>query len=258
MGSFSSALVWRLRHKRNWVSERSECEHCHHVLAWYDLLPVLSWLQLRGKCRYCHKSLSIEYPIAELVTAAAMVGLYQYWPHGMMGWQLAYFGLWVLLVIGFVILSIYDLKWFLLPNRFVYPLLAIVLCERAVSALALGDVGIVRDAVLGILVGGGIFWLLFQVSNGKWIGGGDVKLGFLLGASVGGLAPAFLMLFVASSFGTLYAVYMLARGKMKRTSHIPFGPFLMAAAYFVVLFGDRLINWYVDSLTFGAFFLLGL
>ena len=73
-GSFVNALVWRIRHKRDFVSERSECTHCHHVLAWNDLIPVLSWLMLRGKCRYCHKKID-DSPVVEVTTAALFLFL---------------------------------------------------------------------------------------------------------------------------------------------------------------------------------------
>lgn len=244
LGSFAAATVWRMHHKRDWVRERSECEHCHHVLAWYDLVPILSWLMLRGTCRYCHKKLSAEYLVTELAGAALFAGLYAFWPRTLEGWEFVRLGVWLALVTGFIMLSLFDLKWFLLPDKVVYPLLILVVAERAVFAILNTDANIIRETVLGIAIGGGIFWALFQVSDGKWIGGGDVKLGFLIGAAVGGPLKAVLVLFFASCIGSLYGVSMMLVRRIKRSSHIPFGPFLMSAAYVVFLLGDKVVHWY--------------
>ena len=245
-GSFASATVWRMRKRRNFVTERSECEHCHHVLAWYDLIPVLSWLSLRGRCRYCHKRLSIGYPLVELLTAGLFVAIYHYWPESLVGWQWLRLAVWLTLAVGFVALAIFDCKWFLLPDKIVIPLLILVLAERTGFAVYTRDANIIRETVLGIICGGGIFWLLFEFSKGKWIGGGDVKLGFVIGAAVGGPLKALLVLFLASCIGSLYGIAMLAASKLKRSGHIPFGPFLMAATIPVFLFGERIIDWYYN------------
>ena len=79
-GSFAGALVWRLHTKRNFVSERSMCEKCHHVLGALDLVPIFSWLLLKGKCRYCHKKISPQSLILELLTAVLFIISYVYWP----------------------------------------------------------------------------------------------------------------------------------------------------------------------------------
>ena len=98
--------------------------------------------------------------------------------------------------------------------------------------------------VASILVGGGIFFVLFKLSNGKWIGGGDVKLGYLIGAILGDPLKCVLLIFLASLIGTLVSIPLLITGKMKRTSHLPFGPFLIISAFIVVLFGSSLIQAY--------------
>lgn len=244
LGSFAAATVWRMHHKRDWVKERSECEYCHHVLAWYDLIPVVSWLSLRGRCRYCHKKLSSEFLVTEIAGALLFAGLYAFWPRPFEGWEYVRLAVWLVVSTGFIMLTLFDLKWFLLPDKIVYPLLVLVVSERVLYAILQTDANLIRETVLGIVVGGGVFWLLFQISDGKWIGGGDVKLGFLLGAAVGGPFKAMLIIFFASCIGSLYGIPMMLAKRLKRTSHIPFGPLLMAAAYVVFLFGDRVVHWY--------------
>jgi len=95
-----------------------------------------------------------------------------------------------------------------------------------------------------VLVGGGLFYILFQVSDGKWIGGGDVRLGWLLGLIIGTPARSLLFIFLAAIGGSLVTAPGLATGKLNRTSVIPFGPLLIAGAIVVQLFGGDILHWY--------------
>jgi prepilin signal peptidase PulO-like enzyme (type II secretory pathway) len=100
------------------------------------------------------------------------------------------------------------------------------------------------NTILAVAVGGGLFYLLFQVSKGKWIGGGDVKLGGLLGLVAGTPARSLLLIFLASLLGSFISLPLLANHRLKRTSMIPFGPFLIIAAILVQLFGIGVLHWY--------------
>jgi prepilin signal peptidase PulO-like enzyme (type II secretory pathway) len=156
------------------------------------------------------------------------------------------FILWLIYLIGFIALGLYDLKWYLLPNRIIFPLYIVAFVQITVLVLFfdLGMQGLLTQ-IGAILIGGGIFYILYQISNGKWIGGGDVKLGFLIGAILGKPMLSILFIFIASLVGTLFAVPLLIRGSLKRSSHLPFGPFLLISAFIVVLFGDSLANGYL-------------
>src|SRR5687767_9402449 len=83
LGSFSLALAYRLRHKLNWVSDRSVCEHCGHKLSAVDLVPVVSWLWLRGRCRYCKKPISPQLILSELGLGTVFALSYAAWPLGL-------------------------------------------------------------------------------------------------------------------------------------------------------------------------------
>jgi prepilin signal peptidase PulO-like enzyme (type II secretory pathway) len=221
------------------------CPHCAHELSALDLIPVLSWLSLRGKCRYCHQPISPQYPLVELTAAAVFVLSYLYWPVALQGAQIAVFVLWLVLLIGLLALLVYDLRWMLLPNRIAFPLMAVA-GVQAIIAIASSDrpLTALLNTVLAIAVGGGIFYLLFQLSGGKWIGGGDVKLGFLLGTIAATPARSFLLIFVGALAGSLVSLPLLANKKLKRTSTIPFGPFLIIAMVVVQLAGAAIITWY--------------
>jgi len=148
-------------------------------------------------------------------------------------------------VTGLMALLVYDMRWKLLPNRIMYPLAGLAAAYGLISACTADDVPkALLNLVLAVALGGGIFYVLFQVSGGKWIGGGDVKLGWLLGLLVGTPAKAILFIFLASLLGTAVTAPLLATKKLTRTSTIPFGPFLIVAAFLVVLFGSSFLNWY--------------
>lgn len=260
-GSFVNALTWRLHEqskkhskedakKLSIMKGRSICPHCHHQLAAKDLLPLVSWVLLRGKCRYCKKPISWRYPAVELLTTLLFVASYLYWPDKPFEtYDWLNFGLWLVCLVGFVALLSYDIRWMLLPNKIVFPLFIPVLASVFAEAIfSTKDMQPFIDAALGGLIGGGIFYILFQISGGKWIGGGDVKLGFLLGILIGGAEHAFLLLFMASLLGTLFILPLMLAKKITHKSRIPFGPFLIVAAVIVQLWGQDILNWYLDTL----------
>jgi prepilin signal peptidase PulO-like enzyme (type II secretory pathway) len=247
LGSFVNAFVWRLHEGRDWVNDRSECVHCHHKLAAKDLVPVLSWLWLQGKCRYCHKPIE-DSPLVELALPALFITSYMFWPTELVGKGLFEFVLWCIFLVGFMILTVYDLRWFLLPNKVVFPLIGLAAVYVIGGALYTGDVKEIAMALSGMAVVAGIFYALFQLSRGTWIGGGDVKLGIVLGLLAGGLIEGFLLLFTASVVGMLAALPMIIKGQAHRKTQLPFGPFLIIAVIVVRLFGGDIIDWYTDLL----------
>lgn len=221
------------------------CPHCKHELAAIDLLPVVSWVVQRGKCRYCQASISIQYPVVELLTAALFVVSYLWWPEPFSTSQTVVFIIWLAVLIGLVALTVYDLRWYLLPNRILYPT-GVLAGLLAIVGAATSDepVKAVLNTALAVLVGGGIFYAMFQFSKGKWIGGGDVKLGWVLGLILATPARSFLMIFLSAALGTLISLPLLATHKLKPTSKVPFGPFLIIAAFVTVLWGQAILDWY--------------
>ncbi len=258
-----NALVWRLHEqglpKKKRVASsaelsiskgRSMCPHCQHTLAWYDLLPVVSWLSLGGKCRYCHRSISWQYPLVELTTAALFIASYLFWPLPITYnlEPITSFAVWLISLVMLMALMVYDIRWMLLPNKIVFPLtgvaaigalLRIVAADQPLHAFVL--------TVAAVAIAGGIFYVLFQISGGKWIGGGDVKLGFALGLLLGKPELAFLMLFVASLLGLVVSLPAVIAKKNTMASKVPFGPFLIVAMVFVQLFGTQIIDWYAAT-----------
>lgn len=249
-GSFVNALVWRIRMQEKTrskrlkqqlsiVNGRSMCVHCKHLLGVWDLIPVFSWLFLRGKCRYCHKPID-DNPVIELATGVLFALSFAIWPYGFNPAYAAMFAIWLMILTLFVAMFAYDLKWMILPDRLTRALVCLSLIfvlTRALAEHSLSTTAI--NAAWGFLLLGGLFYVLFQFSGGKWIGGGDVKLGFGLGILVGGPLPALLTLFLASLIGTLVSVPLLLLKKDKARV-VPFGPFLLSAAHVVFVFEPQL------------------
>lgn len=263
MGSFVNALVWRIHeqemlkpnkknktklNKLSITTGRSMCPHCEHELKAADLLPVISWIGLKGKCRYCKRAISVQYPIVELSTAVIFLVSYISWPAELNGAQIVLFGLWLTVVVGLIALLVYDLKWMILPNRLVYPLSAISgLMALITISISTDPLSALISIVLSVTVGGGIFYVLYQVSDGKWIGGGDIKLGWMIGLLLGTPARSFLMIFIAALLGTLICLPLLALHRLKKNSTVPFGPFLIVSVIIVQLYGHAILTWYQQA-----------
>lgn len=251
-GSFVNAWVWRTHKQFSTKSKlkkysitkgRSVCVHCGRQLKWIDLIPVLSWLSLKGKCRYCHKAISKQYPFVEIIVAIIFVISYTFWPHNLTSpSNQLFFATWLISIPALVSLFIYDLKWMLLPNKIVLPTFLMVSILSLIGVIIAKDFGIILQLLTAVAVGGGIFYILFRLSNGKWIGGGDVKLGFLLGLLCGTPFVSMLMLFIASLLGCFYALPSLLAKKIKYNSKIPFGPFLISATAVAIIWGPPIIN----------------
>ncbi|MDB5170238.1 MAG: putative Prepilin peptidase [Candidatus Saccharibacteria bacterium] len=260
LGSFAGATVWRLHQQAlpakkrvasvkdlSITTGRSMCPHCQHTLGVGDLLPLVSWLMLRGRCRYCKQSIGWQEPLMEAGTAVLFVLSYLFWPFAFDGRGLFLLGCWLLAVVGLVALLVYDLRWMLLPNKIVFPLIGLGVVQAVVVCIFFdGGISYALNAAAAVIVAGGIFWLLFQVSDGKWIGGGDVKLGYALGLFLARPSLAFLMLFTASILGVVAALPGLVAKKVTATSRIPFGPFLIVATIVVMLFGQSIVDWYAN------------
>lgn len=244
LGSFVNVLVWRTHAGRDWVRGRSQCEHCHHVLGALDLIPVFGWVSLRGKCRYCHKKIKDSSPLVELALPALFIFSYLFWPEQLHAQALLEFILWLVFLTGFLTLAVYDSRWKLLPDRFVFPLVGLAAVQIVVLAVWQADWQLLWAAAAGVLAISGTFYLLFQVSKGTWIGGGDVKLGLALGLLAGGLLQGFLVLFAASVTGLAASLPLLVRGKANAKTQLPFGPFLILGLIVVKLFGVDILDWY--------------
>jgi prepilin signal peptidase PulO-like enzyme (type II secretory pathway) len=247
-GSFAGAMAWRLHTKRNMVSDRSECEACHHKLGVGDLIPIASWLLLKGKCRYCKKPIGWLPFVAEVATATVFVLSYLYWPLGFETWQgITLFIMWLAYAVALAILLIYDARWMLLPDKIVFPLIAAAFIDAALRTSLVPGAGVTEYILhvgYGMLALAGIYGLLYAASKGRLVGFGDVKLSVFIGVILG-WQSALLVFILANVIGSVVLLPGLVTGKLKRTTRVPFGPFLIAAFIIAGLWGEGLIRWYL-------------
>jgi len=252
IGSFLNCAIYRLETKKT-LQGRSFCPKCKKQLLWQDLIPVFSFLFLGGKCRRCKKKISWQYPIVEIVTATLFVLIF--WSLGF-GWDLG-FGIWDFIKLCFmfyfasvlIVIFVYDFKHYEIPDKVLIPAIAIsfIYC-------ALFDFGGILNHLLAVLIGSGFFLSIFLISKGKWMGFGDVKLAVLMGLLLG-VPNILLALFLAFLFGAIIGVILMVlpfskTGEKKSLkSEIPFGPFLITGTFFAILWGPKIINWYLNLLT---------
>jgi prepilin signal peptidase PulO-like enzyme (type II secretory pathway) len=255
LGSFVNALVWRT-HQRVFgkgkdrdlsvLNGRSMCPHCRHELAAADLVPLFSWLWLRGKCRYCKKPIAWQYPLVELSLGLVFVVSYIFWSQPLHGGQTVLFATWLAASVGLMALLVYDLKWMLLPNSILYPTFLVVFAGQLAHLIGyqVDKPQAALNWALSVTVAAGIFWFLFMLSRGQWIGFGDVRLGLISGTLLQTPAKSFLMIFLASLLGMAVIIPLIAFGKRRLSAKIPYGPFLIAATFICLLFGNGIIDWY--------------
>lgn len=251
LGSFAGAMVWRIKTGRKVANDRSECEHCHHKLSALDLVPVVSWLYLRGKCRYCRKPIGWTPLLLELGLGAVFVVSYLAWPLGVTGaYGVASLLLWLVALTMLAILFVYDLRWFILPDKLVWPLAVVGLGLFAIQALE-RDLSLLQwpmELLLALLPVSGLYYVLYVMSKGQWVGFGDVKLGIFIGLALG-WQGALVAVVLANFIGVLVVLPGLMSKKLSRTSQIPFGPFLIAATVIAMLGHEVLANWYLNLLS---------
>lgn len=249
-GSFINALVWRVHAGKDFVRGRSECVNCGHVLAAKDLVPVFSWLALRGRCRYCKKTID-DSPLVEIALAVVFLLSYLFWPVSLNGpGELVLFIGWLITAVGLTALATYDLRWMILPNKILYPTLVVALATQLIYWLAYSPAktAFIVNWLAAVAVASGIYLAMFIISQGRWIGFGDVRLGLVTGTVLHRPSLALLMIFFASVIGLLAVVPQLLTGKKQLTSRLPYGPCLILATLVCVLFGEQLINFYTTHL----------
>lgn len=243
MGSAVTAIAWRVPREVSWVRGRSACPSCHTPLGPADLVPLLSFLLARGRCRHCGARIGWRYPLTELACAAWAVLLYL---HVGATWVYLPLSLWGFLLVALLWI---DLDFKLLPDVLTLPgtLLGI-----AASLLAFGWLPGARHALLGVVVGSGLLWLLawawitFRRIEG--MGGGDVKLAAMFGAVLG-WQLTLLTLFAAALVGSLWGAGLMLRRRGGMKSELPFGTLLAPAALVVFLWGRGWVGAYLSLLT---------
>ncbi len=250
LGSYLNSWIWS-RSRRDGTRDprfgasqigkryfrRSQCVHCGQELTWQENIPLVSFIFLLGRCRTCHKKIPLDYFFVELAMSLGFLGLVYYHLHAPALIPIQLFRdlfFFALLIVVFV----YDLKYYLILSGVVWGGAVIAF---AVNYFFLGFS--LYSLVLGMAVGGGFFMLQYIISRGRWIGGGDVRLGVMMGALLAW--PNILAaLFISYILGALVAVPLLLLKKKGLSSQIPFGTFLSVGTLVAMLWGSQIVLWY--------------
>lgn len=278
VGSFVGASVWRLRARqlasdakhgekvlkkdarqveklpvKSIKSDRSVCLHCGHQLRWYDLIPLVSWVSLSGKCRYCRAKIGLFEPVIEIAMAVFFVVSYIFWPYSFDSLvSMTQFAIWLVAGAGLTALFVYDMRWYLLPNKIIFPLIGLGLFNTLLVLIdknfALAEVA---NVVYSCVVLSGLYYFIYVLSKHQWVGFGDVKLGLALALLLFDVRLSVLALFLANFIGTIIYLPLMLRGTVKRQTHIPFGPLLISGWFIAGLFGAKMIEWYM-TITLGT------
>ncbi len=230
VGSFLNCVIYRLEKGKSFLKGRSFCPLCHRTLGFWDLIPLLSFLFLRGRCRYCKKKISFQYPLVELLVGIIFVLVFRYF-----GLESLLF---LLLVSCFlVIIFVFDLKHYIIPDRVIYPAILIAFFYRLLFYF--------RDwhYLLSGLGAALFFLIIVLITRGKGMGIGDIKLALFMGFLLG-YPNILIALFLAFLIGAIIGVALVLLKKKGMKSEVPFGPFLVLGTFLALFWGDIIINWY--------------
>jgi len=250
LGSFLGVLVNRLPREETVIKGRSRCEFCGKELQWMDLIPVLSFISTGGKCRYCHVSLPYFYPSIELSTGALFVLTYLFLiPNQIINHQLSIINyqlstinlLYYLIVVsGFVVVFFMDLRCGLILDKILWTLTGVIL----VYLFIVNPESLIINLVCGVLAF--LFFLLialaFKFIRGKdGMGGGDIKLAFVLGLFLGfpNIIVALYLAFLTGAIGGI--ILILWKKKSPKKAILPFGPFLILGTLVCLFWGNLII-----------------
>ncbi len=230
IGSFLNVCILRIPAGESIVTGRSHCDNCKTRIKWYDLIPVLSYFLLRGKCRNCKVKISIQYPMIEALNGIVYVLVF--YCKGINYLSAIY----CLAISALLALSMIDFKTHMIPfgiNLFI---------------ILLGVIRLFMDYrhfpqyLIGFFAVSGFLYLIYLITKGKGMGGGDIKLmaaaGLLLGWKL-----ILLAFFLGCIYGSIIHPIFMKLGKQGKV--LAFGPYLSAGIITALLFGEKMIEWYL-------------
>lgn len=244
IGSFLNVCIFRIPKRENIAIGRSHCMNCNNNIRWYDLVPVISFILLRGKCRACKSEISVQYPMVEALNGFLYMAIFNIY-----GWKdmnsiilnvVLCLTTSTLIVISFIDISTYTIPRVLNFTLLLLSLFAVIfqyfVSGRELNVLIRHGIGFFTISVFLLIV--------FFATQGRGIGGGDVKLmagaGLLLGWDV--IIVAFILGCILASI--IHPILIRIR-KLEKV--LAFGPYLSAGIMIGILFGNRIIDWYITT-----------
>ncbi len=239
IGSFLNVCISRLPEGRSIVTPSSACPKCGHKLKWWENIPVISFLILKGKCSGCGKTISIQYPLVELLSAFIALGLWHKFsltPQFFIMFALSC----CLIVVAFI-----DLAHRIIPDAISLPGILIGI----LASFFLPGMNWI-DSLLGVLAGGGILYLVtwgyYLATKRIGMGGGDIKFLAMIGAFLGWQSIP-IIIFLSALTGSIIGLGFILISRRHRHYQIPFGPFLALAAELYIFYGNKIAELYLSS-----------
>ena len=246
VGSFLNCLIYRLEIGKK-PTGNSFCPNCKHQLSVLDLVPILSYLLLRGKCRYCGENISIQYPLVEFITGILFLSTAYHMELPVSLVEFIPFALVLIIFSLLMVVLIYDLKHFIIPNKIIYPAILTTLFLIAFNSFSEQSLQLFFNHLLTGGVSFLFFLAIYLITKGKGIGFGDVRYAFFLGLFLG-FPDGLVALFFSFIIGAIIGVILMIVGLKGRKDMIPFGPFLVVGTIIGFFFGEVLINLYLGFL----------
>jgi leader peptidase (prepilin peptidase) / N-methyltransferase len=250
IGSFLGVLTDRIPRSETVVKGRSHCEFCKKELKWLDLIPVFSFLSTRGRCRYCKHALPYFYPAIEIITGIMFVATYLFTIYNspfinhnqIINYQLSIINLlyYLIIIASFIVIFFTDLKYGIIPDKILFSTIIIsLLCQLIINYQLL---------IINLLCGVGtfLFFLLISIifsalTKKDAMGGGDIKLAFLLGLILG-FPNIIISLYLSFLTGALVGIILIIwKKKNFQKATLPFGPFLIFGATISLFWGNLIL-----------------
>ena len=236
LGSFANVCIYRLPQRLSIVFPGSHCPSCQEALHPWQNIPLLSYMMLGGRCARCQTAISLRYPLVELCNGLLYILLYYQYHLSVQGIVFA------LLATALLIVSCIDLVHMIIPDVITFPGIVVGMC----TSLWLTPIG-VGNAVLGVLLGGGLFLLMAVLSivilHREGMGGGDIKLIAMIGAFLG-WKDVLITIFIGALIGSIIGLIAIIAFGRDRKDALPFGPFLALGAVVSLCWGPEIWVWY--------------
>jgi len=232
IGSFLNVLIYRLPRGESIILPSSHCTYCNKPIRFYDNIPIISYILLRGRCRHCGHPISIQYPLVELINGTGYVILV--WKFGIRPETFLY----AFLFSSLLVVSVIDLYHKIIPDVITIPGIIIGLAG-SIFFLPTG----IKDSFTGLLLGGGLFFLVALISRGG-MGGGDIKLIAMIGAFLG-WTDVIITIVLSSFLGSIVGIFLMLFFGKGRKYPVPFGPFLSIGGIITLFFSQDIIRWYL-------------
>ncbi len=244
IGSFLNVMILRYGTGESVVYCGSRCFSCGKKLSWSELIPLFSFLFQKGRCRECRSKISRQYPIVEAITGIIFTLIF--WRFNFqLDFQAGFYQLftlifWMLIFSLLIIISVYDFRHQIIPNKVVYLLIFSAFARWLIIERTFADF----FGGMSLFIFFGALWF---VSKGRWMGFGDAKLA-LAGGWLLGLWKGVISVFFSFWLGALTGIILLLFSSKKLTlkSRIPFGPFLSLGILIAFLFGEEILKFYLS------------